>query len=182
MSAGAASAHVVVKPNSVGVAAFLTFTVGVPNEKDTDTVGVRLVLPGGLAEVSPSVKPGWTIAIKKEGDGDNAKVTEINWTGGSIPAEQRDDFTFSAQVPASPTTLQWKAYQTYKDGTVVSWDQDPSSIKKGEEGTPFSTTAVVNDLGDPASPKDTPARTLGIVALALSVLGLAMQWKGQQHR
>ena len=91
LSATPAFAHVVVKPNAVGVGAFQTFTVGVPNEKDNPTVGVRLVIPEGMKFVSPNVKPGWTIDVKKTGDGENAVVTEINWTGGSIPAGQRDD-------------------------------------------------------------------------------------------
>ena len=54
-------------------------------------------------------------------------VTEIDWTDGNLPVGQRVDFLFQAQVPPTPTTLKWKAYQTYSDGEVVSWDQTPSS-------------------------------------------------------
>jgi uncharacterized protein YcnI len=61
-----AFAHVVVRPAQVGVGAFQTFTVGVPNEKDKATVAVRLVLPEGLGHVSPNVKPGWTIELVHE--------------------------------------------------------------------------------------------------------------------
>jgi uncharacterized protein YcnI len=141
-----AFAHVVVKPDTVGEASYQTFSVGVPNEKDSPVVDLRLIIPSGLESVSPNVKPGWTISLKKVGTGDDAKVNEIDWTGGSIPPEQRDDFVFSAKVPAKETTLAWKAYQTYQDGTVVSWDQEPST-KNGEKSkTPYSTTKVVNDL------------------------------------
>src|SRR5882762_2161811 len=109
-----AFAHVVVKPATVGTAAFQTFTMGVPNEKDSPTIAVRLIIPEGLKYVSPNVKSGWTIDVKKNGTGEDAKVTEIDWTSGSIPAGQRDDFIFSAQVPSKETTLKWDAYQIYQ--------------------------------------------------------------------
>lgn len=146
MSASPAFAHVVVRPNQVGAAAFQTFTTGVPNEKDVPTVGLRLVIPAGLTYVSPNVKPGWTIEVKKSGEGEAAVVTEIIWSGGSIPSGQRDEFLFSAQAPAEETDLQWKAYQTYEGGEVVSWDQEPSKDHNDHDVKPYSVTKVVNDL------------------------------------
>ncbi len=143
-------AHVTVKPNQVGVAAYQTFVMGVPVEKEVPTTTLRLVIPEGLKSVTPNVKPGWKIEIKRQSEGEAAKVTEITWTGGSIPSGQRDEFAFSAQAPAQETQLQWKAYQTYADGTVVNWDQDPNAQKSSsadnESSTPFSITKVVNDL------------------------------------
>lgn len=180
-----AFAHVVVKPDTVGVAAWQTFTVGVPSEKDNPTVGLRLVIPDGLAHVSPNVKPGWTITMKKSGSGEDATVTEIDWTGGSIPAGQRDDFLFSAQVPANETTLKWKAYQAYQDGTVVSWDQEPST-KNGEKSeTPYSTTKVINDLAGAATPargqttngESSLALLLSIIAVVVAIAAYAFPRK-----
>lgn len=153
LTASPALAHVVVKPERVGVAAFQTFTVGVPNEKEIPTIAVRLVIPGGLNHVSPNVKPGWNIAMKNTGEGEDAKVTEITWTGGSIPQGQRDEFQFSAQVPAKETTLQWKAYQTYEGGEIVAWDQNPSG-GHGDGNNPYSETEIVNDLKDSATSTD----------------------------
>ena len=146
----AAMAHVVVKPAEVGVSKFQTFTTGVPNEKDAPTIQVRLVIPEGLNHVSPNVKPGWQIEIKKSGEGEDAKVTEIIWSGGSIPSGFRDEFVFSAQAPKEETSLNWKAYQTYQDGEVVAWDQEP---KEGtEESKPYSVTKVIKDLGATPAP------------------------------
>lgn len=138
------SAHVVVRPKEVAVAAFQTFTIGVPNEKDIPTVAVRLIIPEGLKYVSPNVKSGWKIDIKREGEGEEARVTEISWTGGAIPTGQRDDFLFSAQAPSEETNLQWKAYQTYQNGETVAWDQKPG--EETEDVTPYSETSVINDL------------------------------------
>jgi uncharacterized protein YcnI len=160
-----ASAHVVVKPNTAGIGAFQIFTMGVPSEKPIATVSLRLMLPDGLNFVTPNVKPGWKVEVKTRATGkkitdddgmtvDEMKPVEIDWTGGSVPAGQRDEFSFQAQVPATPATLVWKAYQTYQDGSVISWDQDPSAGQpKDAKGNndfskvgPFSRTNIVDDL------------------------------------
>ncbi|MBI5133804.1 MAG: YcnI family protein [Candidatus Taylorbacteria bacterium] len=186
-----ASAHVTVKPAQVGLAAFQTFTVSVPNEKDVPTTAVRLVVPEGLGHVMPSVKPGWRIEVKKvsvekaeaghgDEDGDEhstaERVSEIVWSGGSIPAGQRDEFTFSAQAPEREADIAWKAYQTYAGGVVVAWDMDPNAPKvEGEAHTPYSKTRVINDLAGSKSPEgssDTTALSVALVALVLSVFAL----------
>jgi len=180
---GIAFAHVVVTPNTVGVAAFQTFTVSVPTEKDLPTVALKLELPAGLQHVSPTVKPGWQVNLKKTGSGDNVSVTEIDWTGGSIPADFRDEFSFSAQAPAKPETLKWKAYQTYQDGSIVAWDETPGQ----SSDNPYSTTKVVNDLstGPAGSTSETAAAgsslagayVLSGVALALAIAALMRKKK-----
>lgn len=168
-----ASAHVVVRPNTVAPGAFQTFTVGVPNEKDMATTGLRLVIPEGLQFVSPTVKPGWTITVTKDGE----TVKEIAWTGGTVPVGQRDDFTFSAKAPAAEGELAWKAYQTYADGTVVAWDQPPAVADdhgETEEGAdnPYSVTNVSE-----AEAHDEPQAAplwLGTLAAALAVIALGL--------
>ncbi len=165
-----AFAHVMVRPDSAGVASFVTFDMGVPTEKDNPTVAIRLMVPNGLKEVVPNVKAPWKIEVKKNGDA----VTEIDWSGSIIPPEQRDDFYFSVQVPADPTTLTWKAYQTYQDGSVVSWDQDPKTIKKGDEGTPYSQTMVVNDLLAAKQTMDNSEKVATRAKWALILSGVAL--------
>lgn len=140
----AAFAHVVVKPNEVKPGAFQTFTISVPNEKSTPTTALKLEVPTGLKHVAPTVKPGWQVAVEKEGEGESATITTISWTGGLVPAGLRDDFTFSAQVPSEATTLKWKAYQTYESG-VVSWNLEENQQPKTADGKPdFSTTGPLS--------------------------------------
>lgn len=177
----AVSAHVVVRPKEVLTASFQTFTMGVPNEKDIPTTGVRLVIPDGLNYVSPNVKPGWRIEIKKSGEGEEAKVTEIIWTGGSIPVGQRDDFLFSAQVPSIETNMQWKAYQTYSDGTVVAWDQETTGGSHDSEDPnagPYSETQIVDHLSSSTpeltEPKQDSGKALSIVAMGLSAVAIGL--------
>jgi uncharacterized protein YcnI len=145
---GVAMAHVVVKPSDAKTGAYQTFTVSVPAEKDNPTVSVKLLIPEKLTAVTPTVKPGWAIETEKHGEGDETMITAINWTGGKINAGYRDDFTFSAKTPDQPTDLQWKAYQTYQDGTMVSWDQQSaggSGDKENATTGPFSVTKVATD-------------------------------------
>jgi uncharacterized protein YcnI len=178
LNAGIASAHVVVKPAQVETAAFQSFTTGVPNEKSVPTTKVRLVIPEGLGHVMPNVKPGWTVETVKEGTGDDTVVKEIIWSGGQVPAGQRDDFVFSAQAPESATTLQWKAYQTYADGEEVAWDQEPAEDGHGAgDVKPYSQTEVVEEAGTATAAStgaDDSAKTRTSVAIGLSVVAIIL--------
>ncbi len=168
-----ASAHVVVKPNTIGIGSTETFKVNVPTEKDIPTVGLRLLIPSGVTSVVPLVKPGWTISLKKDGD----TVTEIDWSNGTIPPEQKDEFSFSAKVPAKETTLIWKAYQEYADGSIVEWTHAPSKNEDDDANPPYSTTKVMNDLGSapPIAPTTDPSlRVISYSALGIGIVALGM--------
>lgn len=167
-------AHVVVRPSEVGVGTFQTFTVGVPVEKDIATTELRLVLPEGLNYVTPNVKSGWRIEKKLTGEGEEAKVTEIVWSGGEIPPGQRDEFLFSAQVPTEETTINWKAYQTYADGTVVAWEKEDEGHNKSEDENtgPASKTQVVNDLESSDSHHEATNKASNDLSLWIAVVAL----------
>jgi uncharacterized protein YcnI len=196
-----ASAHVTVGPKEVGVGKFQTFSVSVPVEREVPTVGLRLVLPDGLEFVSPTVKPGWKTEIKKKsvldadgkpimsahGDEPMEVTSEIVWTGGTIPQGQRDDFTFSAKVPAAASAIVWKAYQTYQDGSTVSWElgkDQPQPQKDGKpdfsQFGPASETKIIDDLSaqsanDADSARDVKNATRnGQVALGVSIISLLL--------
>ena len=189
-----AFAHVIVYPHQVGVATTQDFTVSVPNERDNPVVAVKLLIPKGLSDVLPNATPGWNVTIKSKGNGDDAVVSEIDWSHGAIPVGQREEFIFQAQVPANPTTLDWKAYQIYSDGTVVSWVVDPAKLQnlsdtqqdaladkenKGE----YSTTQVINDLSpnnNNSSQSGQYTELLSGFAFLLSVIALAISLKNKK--
>lgn len=179
-----AFAHVVVKPAEVVTAGFQTFTIGVPNEKDSATTSVKLVIPDGLKHVQPTQKEGWNIDIEKVGSGETASVTSITWNGNEVKAGFRDEFTFSAQVPDDATELQWKAYQTYSDGTVVSWDKaEHSNDGDIANSGPFSVTKVVTDSATDTSINEVNQATadtesVANVALYVGITGIAVGLAG----
>lgn len=181
---GVAAAHVTVTPKEVPTATFQTFTVNVPTEKDIPTTSVKVAIPTGVEHVTPTQKAGWNVAVEEK----NEMITAITWSGGTIDKGLRDEFTFSAQTPDTQTDLQWKAYQTYADDTVVSWDkaenngghdsnkpnEGPLSITKVTEETETTTTTQENN--DIASIKQdvTRALSVAIMALALSVVSIIL--------
>ena len=148
-----ASAHVVVNPKQVLTAERATFAVSVPNEHDTPVVAVRLIIPEGLTSVRPYAKQGWNIEVAKTGEGENVTATEIKWisAGANVPVDLKDDFLFGAKAPENATELKWKAYETYADGTVVAWEQEPS---EAEENKPYSVTKVVSETAQDTAIKN----------------------------
>lgn len=182
-----ASAHVVVKPGEVGIGQFETFTVAVPVEKDNPTIELRLVIPEGLAHVTPNVKPGWNIEVKKDSTEEDGRVTEIVWSGGFIPVGQREEFLFSAQSPTNPTRIAWRAYQTYSDGTTVSWDQSPET-EGDDTATPYSETLVFDDLTtaeettspDVTTPSNSLPLIFSVIAVIFSAAAFGLQIKGKK--
>jgi uncharacterized protein YcnI len=143
-------------------------------------VGVRLLIPEGLTSVRPFAKAGWNVSVTKTGEGENVTASEIIWTsaGGTVPVDLKDDFLFGAKLPDNPTELKWKAYETYQDGKVVAWDQDPS---EAEDNTPYSVTKVKAEsdasaklarVEQAAADADKAADQALYVAIAAAALGI----------
>jgi uncharacterized protein YcnI len=182
---GSASAHVVVKPSDALTGAFQDFSVNVPNEKDMPVTIVKLLVPGSVQEVTPTVKPGWQIDVEKDGQAGTAKVKSITWSVGTIPVGLRDDFGFSAKTPDKATDIQWKAYQTYEGGQVISWDQKPAANETDDDSAvngPYSVTKVTAkpvttqdaSSNDDQANTNNQARAISIVALAVSVVAFSI--------
>lgn len=181
-------AHVTVKPSQVGIGERLNFSVSVPTEETAPTIQVRLVIPEGLSSVRPNVKAGWNVEIIKSGEGETERVSEIVWSGGSIPPDMRDEFMFSAQAPAAQGELTWKAYQTYQNDVVVAWDASPEIVSEYESSNPeqgprdssnapkpYSVTKVVDDLSAHSTTPENSnglTATSSIVTLIISVAAL----------
>ncbi len=173
---GLASAHVVVSPKEATTASRETFSVSVPNESSVPVIGVRVVIPEGLQSVRPFAKAGWTASVTKTGEGENSKVTEINWTGGEVSVDLKDEFQFGAKLPANATELIWKAYETYADGKVVAWEQKPTD---SEDNKPYSVTKVVSESESSravanAQEESKDARALAMRSLYVGVIGVVI--------
>ncbi|WP_405917097.1 YcnI family protein [Streptomyces sp. NBC_00728] len=144
-AAGAAFAHVTVHPESYAKGAtdgLLSFRV--PNEEDTaSTTKVQVFLPTDHPLLGVLVTPqaGWaakvtTIKLKKPIKTDDGTITdavsEITWTGGRIRHGEFQDFAVAfGQLPDDTDQLSFKTLQTYSDGNVVRWIEEPQ--KGGEE-------------------------------------------------
>lgn len=176
-----ALAHVIVTPDSATTGEWVAFSIGVPNEKNVATTSIKLEIPSGLTNVQPNVEAGWKISTTKT---HNGAVSAITWSG-NIPAGQRADLRFTAQTPASPKNLDWKAYQTYADGTLVSWDKNPDSNSRAANTGPYSITTVADntDSYSNSSYSNSPKITLALILSAMALIfGTASLFRAQKHK
>lgn len=161
-----AFAHVVVTPKEASTAQRLVFNISVPNEKAVDVTNLKVLIPDGVTSVMPTSKEGWTITAAKNTDDE---VTSITWSG-TIPTGERQDFSFSAQAPAKPTELNWKAYQTYADGSTVHWDQMPAANHESEDAGPYSITKILDNTTAARKSEQGSAEIWGAYAIATLAL------------
>ncbi|MGV3487572.1 MAG: YcnI family protein [Tuberibacillus sp.] len=117
---GIASAHVSVDPSQVQANSWQKFTIKMPTEKDIPTVKLQVTVPKGAEVESVEPVPGWTYSAEKD---KNGRVTSMIWTaeGKGLEAGYFMEFPYMAKVGENIDRLQWKAYQTYSDGSVVKW-------------------------------------------------------------
>ncbi len=145
--AGVAAAHVTVSPSSLPQGAsdaILTFRV--PNESATaSVVGLRIQFPLAhpIVVLNPEAGSGWVVDVHSTvlptpittDDGTfTSAVSEIDWSGGSIPVGQFGEFNVLAQgLPSGTDLLTFKAVQLYSDGTTVDWIQVPTKAAPNPE-------------------------------------------------
>ena len=105
-----ASAHIVLQSNEgqVGAAYRAVLVVGHGCGEEA-TTGVRVQVPEGLYNVKPMAKDGWTVEtvtgpyetpFLNHGTALTEGVKEISWTGGSLPNDFFDEFTFRGTLGA----------------------------------------------------------------------------------
>ncbi|WP_316743765.1 YcnI family protein [Streptomyces sp. MK7] len=207
-AAGAAFAHVTVHPGTYAKGATDgVLTLRVPNEEDSaDTTKVQVYLPTDhpLLGVLVTPRDGWTAKVtntklKKPVKTDDGTITdavsEITWTGGKIGPGQYQDFDVAfGQLPDDTGQLVFKTLQTYSDGKVVRWIEEPQGGDEPENPAPVlkltasgagdgteASAASDGGAGDQGSAQaasassssDSTARGLGIAGLVVGVLGLA---------
>jgi uncharacterized protein YcnI len=177
--ASLASAHVAVNPQTAIKGTFQEFTVRVPNEKDIPTVKVELDVPAAVVISQFNPVPGWKYDLTKDSSG---KITKITWvsSGEGIAASQFEKFTIAGLISKNATSIDWKAHQTYKDGTIVDWTGNDSSDTPAPvtKVTPAPDNATVSADGDITYKDSTPATSAGTsslplyISIAAAVLGL----------
>jgi uncharacterized protein YcnI len=204
--AAPASAHVTVNPGTATQGGYTKVTFRVPNETDnTDTTKLEVNLPTDTPIASVSLKPvaGWT-AVTVESKlatpvtTDDGQVTEaiskITWTATSAAAIKPGQFQeFDVSLGPLPKTgqLVFKALQTYSDGTIVRWIDEPASDGTEPEhpaptlkltpadataaaapvaGAPTVTAAASTDGDGDGTPWGVAGVVLGLIALVLGLL------------
>ena len=139
--AAPAAAHVTVNPNSATQGGFTKVSFRVPNEMDrANTTKLEVTIPTDTPVAFVSLKPvtGWTAKtentvlktpIKAEGGEITEAISKITWTAAGDAAIKPGQFQeFDVSLGPLPETdlMIFKALQTYSDGTVVRWIDEPA--------------------------------------------------------
>lgn len=124
-------AHVVVTPRESIAGAEQVYTVRVPTEGTVSSTSLELDIPEGMHVMQVASGNGFTFDVKKDGN----RIVSITWKS-EIKPKEFSLFMFTAHNP-QPGPLQWKAHQTFADGSMRHWI--------GERGTkePASVTTIV---------------------------------------
>ncbi len=106
--ASAASAHALLERKEAAPNAAYRGVVQIMHGCDGQpTTRVSVSIPEGVTGAKPMPKPGWTIATTRSAYAKpypsfhgtvTEGVTTITWSGGSLPDDQVDEFTFFARV------------------------------------------------------------------------------------
>ncbi|MFF3214610.1 YcnI family protein [Streptomyces sp. NPDC002886] len=209
---GTAFAHVGVQP--VGEAAkggYATLNFKVPNERDnaaTTQLEVNFPVDQPLTSVMPQDIPGWTSTVEKtkldkpltvHGKQVNEVVTKVTWSGGKIETGKFQQFPVSVgKLPENADQMVFKAIQTYDNGEVVRWIEEPKegAAEPQNPAPVLKLTAAGADHHDAAtkpadeaknsdadhkdvheaaakSGSDTTARALGVAGIVIGLGGVA---------
>jgi len=193
-----AAAHVTVNAPGATVGGFTKLTFRAPTEKGVPTTKLDITFPADapIAFVSVKPHPGWTYTVTKgkpavpvtaHGESITEVVTRIVWTaaaGNGIKPGEFDEFEVSAGPLPDVETLTFKALQTYADGEVVRWIEEPAAGgQEPEHPAPVLHVAKAEPTASPSASapttviasdddEDEDSNVLGIAALGLSGLAL----------
>jgi uncharacterized protein YcnI len=178
--AAPASAHVGVKADNATQGGYATVTFKVPNESDeASTTKLEVNLPAGAPVASVSLRPvaGWTgvaekaklaTPIEAHGTQITEAVSKITWTASGDAAIKPGQFqTFDVSMGPLPEVDQmvFKSLQTYSDGNVVRWIDEPTTDGTEPE-SPAPTLKLVAAGAAPAANTGAPAVTAAPAAPA----------------
>jgi periplasmic copper chaperone A len=133
--AGSAQAHVTLEYQVANAGASYKASFKVGHGCGTSaTRQIVVEIPPGVGTPRPMPKPGWNIAIEREGE----RVTRVGWTAKTredmLPNAHYDEFVLVARMPKEAGTLYWPVRQVCEEGRtdwveVPRAGQDPHALK-----------------------------------------------------
>jgi periplasmic copper chaperone A len=196
----AALAHVTVHSDDAEEGASAEIAFRVPNESNTastTTVSVAIPTDKPLAEVTVLPQEGWTYQITRtpsptplsteDGDAVSEVVSQVTWQAANQDTAVKPGEYQVFRIVAGPLPktdwLVFKVVQTYTDGQVQRWIDDP--LADGEEPAHPAALLPVNNIGggahnhnQPASgiptatPQQSPSTAMWWAAIAIAVVSL----------
>lgn len=161
LTAGAASAHVTVTPNTTAAGAYavLTFSVGHGCE-GSPTTKLAIAMPEEIPQVTPTVNPNWTIEKVAEeldepvadahGNEITERIAQVVYTAKTPLVDgYRDTVALSVQLPdAAGETLAFPVVQTCVEGQT-GWTETTADGEDTEElELPAPVLTITEATGD----------------------------------
>ncbi|SBT52753.1 YcnI family copper-binding membrane protein [Micromonospora auratinigra] len=191
--AGPAAAHVTINPAEASQGGYGRFAFRVPNESDTaSTTKVEVVLPEStpVGSVSTMPVPGWTVQVEKRkvdppievhGSQLTEAVSKLTWTaatGGGVKPGEFQEFPVSMGPLPQADRMVFKVLQTYSDGNVSRWIEEPTpGGEEPQDPAPVLTLTAASasassSAGAPAATSGDDGDDDGGAGTALGVAGL----------
>ena len=147
-----AGAHISADPTETAAGSSTVITFALPHGCDgSATTAVRIDIPEGIAGVTPTAKPDWTVAEvaadldapteDAEGNPVTTRTKTVVYTAGTPLADGlRDTFALSLPIPADAagTTLEFPVLQTCETGET-NWNE---STVAGEDEPAHPAPAI----------------------------------------
>ncbi|TYC07249.1 YcnI family protein [Micromonospora sp. WP24] len=159
--AAPASAHVTVNPKEATQGGYGRIAFRVPNESDTaSTVKLEVTLPENapVGSVSTMPVPGWTVAVEKRkvdpplevhGSQLTEAVSKLTWTAtgdAGVKPGQFQEFPVSLGPLPQVDKMVFKTLQTYSDGNISRWIEEPTpGAEEPENPAPVLTLAAASE-------------------------------------
>lgn len=192
--AAPASAHITVNPEEATQGGYARLAFRVPNESQTaSTTRVQVVLPENapVASVATMPVPGWTVTTEKRKlsqplEADGSQITEvvstITWTataGAAVKPGQFQEFPVEMGPLPAVDRMVFKTLQTYSDGTVQRWIEEPPANGQEEPANPApvlklapaaasaaASPSAASGASAPASPATSPSAAAAAAPVA----------------
>ena len=127
LAAIALAAHVTIAPAESRLGATERYTVRVPTEGASSTIGVDVIVPDGVTVSYVLATAGWTSDLKREG----GRIVSISWKL-DVPPAHFAELVFNARNPKEGTSIAWKVKQRFADGTSRDWTPNTKLLPAGE--------------------------------------------------
>jgi uncharacterized protein YcnI len=141
---GGAFAHVTLEATEAGAGSTYKAVLRVPHGCDgSPTTAIRVKIPEGAIVAKPMPKAGWDLSTTEAdyaaaydyfGESITRGVTEIAWTGGSLPDAWYDEFVFRVRLPegSAGDTVYFPVVQECESG-VHRWIEIPEPGRSADD-------------------------------------------------
>lgn len=152
--AASAQAHVTLETPTAASGSYCKAVLKVGHGCDgSPTTGISVELPEGAQLARPMPKAGWQVKLEKNavkpfdyyGTLMQEDVSRISWSGGNLPADFYDEFTFLVRIAAQPGKLFFKVKQQCAQGSS-NWVEIPAA---GQDAHALKSPAAVLQVTAP---------------------------------